>query len=119
MKYSSVGISAAIIDFSVLYILTEYFKLYYLLSATISFILAAFFNYNLNRRWTFRSSGNQNKQLPVFFIIAILGILLNNHIMYIGVEKFGLWYIYAKIISTTIVTFWNFFGNKYLTFKIK
>jgi putative flippase GtrA len=117
-KYMAVGLSSTVIDFGILFILTDFFYVHYLVSATIAFILAAFYNYFLNRSWTFRSNGKKRKQLPVFFIIATLGILLNNNVMYFSVEQLGLWYIYGKIIATGIVTFWNFFGNKYLTFKI-
>ncbi|MBT4850135.1 GtrA family protein [Candidatus Parcubacteria bacterium] len=118
-KYAVVGFSSMIIDLGVLYILTEFADVHYLMSATISFVMAAFYNYNLNRRWTFQSSGSKTKQVPVFLIIAGIGLLLNNNILFIGVRQFGLWYIYAKVLAIAIVTSWNFFGNKYLTFKIK
>jgi putative flippase GtrA len=119
VKYAIVGVSSMVIDFGILYILTDVFGVYYITSATASFIVAASFNYFFNRHWTFRSSGSRRKQLPVFFTIAIIGVAINNSIMYAGVEQFGIWYIYAKIVATAIVTVWNFFGNKYLTFRIK
>jgi putative flippase GtrA len=118
-KYLVVGVTAAIIDFGLLYALTDGVHIYYLLSATISFIVAAIYNYSLNRAWTFRSSGSRTKQVPIFFIVAILGVLLNNTIMYLGVEKVGLYYLLAKVFAAAVVTIWNFFGNKYLTFRLK
>ncbi len=117
IKYCVVGGTAAVVDFSVLYFLTDWLKIYYLHSATASFILSALTNYSLNRKWTFRSNGKKRKQLPIFFFIAGCGLLLNNTIMYIGVEKFGLWYIFAKIFATGIVLIWNFLGNKHFTFN--
>lgn len=118
-KYAVVGATTMVIDFAILYVLTDIFEVYYLVSATTSFIVAAFYNYFFNRSWTFRSSGSRRKQLPVFFGIAIVGVTLNNSIMYVGVDQFGLWYIHAKVIATAIVTTWNFLGNKYFTFRIK
>ncbi|MCD4760394.1 GtrA family protein [bacterium] len=118
-KYATVGAASAVIDFGVLYILTDWVGVYYLASATISFILAAILNYTLNRIWTFRSNGKRRKQLPIFFTIAILGLILNNNIMYLSVERFAFHYLWAKVFAAAIVTFWNFFGNKYLTFRIK
>ncbi len=118
-KYSTVGLAAAVVDFGSLFILTDGFGLYYLASATVSFILAALVNYSLNRVWTFRSNGQHRKQLPVFFVIAILGLILNNNILYFAVEHLGFYYLVAKIFASAIVTFWNFFGNKYLTFRIE
>lgn len=119
LKYGAVGATGALVDFVLLFILTDGLGLHYLVSATTSFILSAWFNYVLNRNWTFRSNGQRRKQLPIFFIIATLGLFINNNIMYFSVEKMGLHYLLAKVIATAVVTFWNFFGNKYLTFRIK
>lgn len=118
-KYATVGAASAVVDFGVLFALTDGLGLHYLASATFSFILAAVVNYTLNRIWTFRSSGKRRRQLPVFFIIAMLGLILNNNIMYFSVEHLGLHYLLAKVVAAAIVTFWNFFGNKYITFKIE
>ena len=96
IKYCIVGGTAAVVDFGILFILTDFFSVYYLTSATASFIVSALVNYSLNRSWTFQSNG----------------------IMYTGVEFFGLWYILAKVIATGVVLIWNFLGNKYFTFKV-
>lgn len=118
-KYLVVGGTAAIIDFGLLYFLTDGLHIYYLISATISFVIAAIYNYSLNRIWTFKSSGSRTKQVPIFFMVAILGVLFNNTIMYLGVEKVGLYYLLAKVFAAAVVTIWNFFGNKYLTFRLQ
>lgn len=116
-KYALVGLSAGVIDFTVLYILTSWCGLYYLVSATISFCLSAIWNYSFNKRWTFCSNGSHKRQVPIFLIIAGAGLLLNNNIMFLGVEKLGLHYLLAKVVAAALVTSWNFFGNKYLTFR--
>ncbi|MBT4516531.1 MAG: GtrA family protein [Candidatus Komeilibacteria bacterium] len=118
-KYATAGFIAAVIDFSILFVLTDFVGLHYLVSASISFMFAATVNYWINRHWTFKSSGKRRKQLPVFFTIAILGLILNNNIIYMSVEQFKLHYLLGKLLAAAIVTFWNFFGNKYLTFRIK
>ena len=119
IKYSVVGGIAAVIDFGVLYVLTDFLGVYYLISATISFILSALTNYFLNRTWTFRSRGRKMRQIPIFFTIATIGLILNNFILYWGVEFLGLWYIFSKMIATGIVLIWNFLGNKHFTFNDK
>lgn len=119
IKYCIVGGTAAVVDFGILAILKEVFNVHYLVAATLSFILAALTNYSLNRRWTFRSDGQKRRQIPIFFTVATLGLLLNNGMMYIGVEFLALWYIWAKVIATGVVLMWNFLGNKYFTFAVK
>jgi putative flippase GtrA len=126
VKYCIVGGTGAVVDFGILFILTELFLglEYYLLSATVSFILSALTNYFLNRSWTFRSNGKKRKQIPIFFAVATMGLLINNSIMFMGMEKFLLkdlhyGYLLAKIIATGLVLIWNFLGNKYITFNDK
>jgi putative flippase GtrA len=126
VKYCIVGGTAAVVDFGILFILTELFLgvEYYLVSATISFVLSALTNYALNRRWTFRSTGKKRKQIPIFFTVATMGLFINNFIMFVGMEKFLLkdlqyGYLLAKIFATGLVLIWNFLGNRYITFNDK
>ena len=118
-KYATVGALSAVVDFGSLFVLTDGLGLHYLASATIAFILAALVNYFLNRIWTFKSNGKRRKQLPIFFVVSTLGLILNNNIMYFSVDHLDFHYLWAKVFAAAIVTFWNFFGNKYLTFRIK
>ena len=126
VKYCIVGGTAAVVDFGILFGLTEFFLgiQYYLVSATISFVFSALTNYTLNRRWTFRSDGKKRRQIPIFFTVATMGLLINNFIMFLGMEglllkniQYG--YLLAKVIATGLVLIWNFLGNKYITFNEK
>lgn len=118
LKYCVVGATAAVVDFGLLYILTDLASVHYLLSNTLSFIAAALVNYYFNRKWTFKSEGPKRKQLPIFFTIATAGLFLNDGMMFLGVEYLALHYLWAKVIATGIVTMWNYLGNKFFTFKV-
>jgi len=110
---------AFIIDIGGLYIFTEYFKIWYLFSATLSFVLAAIFNYLFQRFITFKSADkNIIRQFIFFVLIAAVGLLINNILLYLLVELVGVWYIFAKILAAAIVLVWNFFANRKVTFKI-
>ena len=56
VRYFFVGGFAFIIDFGLLYILTEYAGLHYLLSATLSFIAGLVVNYIISCIWVFNNS---------------------------------------------------------------
>ncbi|MFA5127117.1 MAG: GtrA family protein [Patescibacteria group bacterium] len=117
LKYGAVGLTAAIFDFGILIFLTELAHVFYLLSATISFIVSALVNYYLNRFWTFRSRGSQVRQIPIFFVVATIGLGLNNLILWLGVEWVHMYYVVAKVLATAVVMVSNYLGNKYFTFK--
>lgn len=119
LKFMTVGGTSFIIDFCILYILTEFAHWHYLLSATLAFIVAGMYNYTLNRNWTFKANGSQKKQFSVFLVMGGIGLLLNNFILYTSVDIIGIWYIYGKIIAAGLVTIYNFFVNKYFTFRLK
>lgn len=119
LRYAVVGGTGAIVDLGALYILTEFFHLYYLWSTTLSFIVSALLNFYFNRRWTFKSSGNTKKQLLIFSFVATSGVVLNGFIMYILVDWLKIYYMLAKVFSVGIVTIWNFLWNKYFTFRVK
>ena len=119
LRYAIVGGAGAVIDLALLFILTEFFNFYYLLSTTLAFIFSALLNFYFNRRWTFKSSGNAQRQLLIFSFVAISGVLINAGIMYVLVELFYVYYMLAKVASIAIVTIWNFMWNKYLTFRVK
>lgn len=118
LKYCIGGGLAFFIDIAGLYFFTEFFGLWYILSATLSFVLAAIFNYLFQRFITFKSQDkNYVKQFVLFVVIALVGLLINNSILYILVEFFGLWYMFAKVIAAGVVLIWNFWANKKFTFK--
>jgi putative flippase GtrA len=117
-RYFVSGIIATLTDFIIIYALTDGFGLWYLYSGIISFICALSVSYVLNRFWTFNNKDRRfGRQLTIFLIVAIIGLLINNGLMVIGVEILGLWYIFAKAIATIIALIWNFLGQKYFTFR--
>lgn len=54
LKYSLVGLIGTFINIIILYILTEYFKIYYIISAIIAIGITVITNFIGNKIWTFR-----------------------------------------------------------------
>lgn len=118
-KYAGVGMVAAIADIGALYLLTEYGGLYYLLSAVLSFGLGVFLNYALSIRFVFdkRKMESRKKEFAVFFLIGILGLLLNIALIWFFTERLEIYYIYSKYIATAIGFFFNFNARKFILFN--
>ena len=120
IKFGIVGASAFLIDYSILYILTEVFGIYYLYSSVISFSVSVIFNYILSIKWVFDVSKKQTiKEFSTFIILSIIGLIINQLIMYIMVEKVSIWYMFSKIVSTIIVMVYNFITRKIFIEKRK
>lgn len=124
-KYARVGRfiisggTAAVVDLGLLYVLTEYFFLHYLLSAALAFIASFFVSFILQKFWTFEdeSVDRVHVQASLSFTIAIFNLGLNTLLMYIFVDIAHLWYMLAQVIVGIMLAFESFFILKLFIFK--
>jgi len=120
-RYCFVGGLAFIVDYGLLVLLTEVCGLHYLISATISFIAGLIVNYLLSTSWIFRKSKLENKwaEFIVFAIIGVIGLGLNNLLLYLFTDIIHIHYMISKLITTGIVMIWNFGARKIILFTNK
>ena len=118
-RYGFVGGVASVADYGTLYLFTEAFHIYHLLSAAIAFVIGLIVNYLLSTSWVFASRTQKNKwiEFAIFAIIGLFGLGWNEIIIYVGTDVCELHYMISKLISTVIVFFWNFFARKIILFK--
>lgn len=119
VRYFFVGGFAFIVDFGLLYILTEYAGLHYLLSATLSFIAGLLVNYIISCIWVFNNSKFKNRfvEFLIFAAIGIVGLGLNDTLIWLFTDCIGTHYMFSKIVAAAIVYLWNFFARKYIVFR--
>jgi putative flippase GtrA len=117
IKFSLVGFSGIFVDFGMTFIGKEILKIQKYFANSFGFILAASSNYFLNRLWTFQST-NPNIMLEFtrFFIIALIGLIINLLIIWAMTGKFKVNFYISKLVATLVVTLWNFLINAYYTF---
>jgi len=123
LRYVFVGGFAAVVNIGSLYVFTEFFKFYYLISNIIGFVFGLLVNYIFSKLFVFTSNVRINKffEIFVYCFIGIIGLGLDTLFMWIGTSKFGIYYIFTKIVSTGLVFIWNFLGRKsiYIIFREK
>ena len=112
-KFGVVGIIATLIDYILLFILTDVFKIYYMTSCIICFCVSLIFNYIASIKWVFNVEHKQTyKDGLLFLIFSLIGLWINQEVMYLTVEKLGIYYMISKIFATGIVMVWNFITRK-------
>jgi putative flippase GtrA len=118
-RYGIVGGIAFVVDYGSLWLLTEQCHLPYLWSAAIAFLLGLTCNYVLSTRWVFGESKLKNPwaEFAAFALIGIVGLGLNELIMWGFTDGLHFHYMLSKIVSTVIVFFWNFLARRFLVFK--
>ena len=115
VRYFFVGGFAFVVDFGLLYILTEYAGLHYLLSATLSFIAGLLVNYIISCLWVFSNSKFKSRIVEFLFFAAIgvVGLVLNDFLIWLFTDCIGTHYMFSKIVAAAVVYLWNFFARKY------
>lgn len=118
-RYTFVGGVAFIVDFSLLFIFTDFFGIYYLISAALAFLLGLTTNYILSIVWVFNKRTLKNRWLEfgIFSSIGIIGLGFNEFIIWFFTEHVHFHYLQSKIVSTVFVYLWNFFARKFILFR--
>ena len=118
-RYLFVGGAAFIIDFISLFILTDFFGIYYLISAAMAFILGLIANYFLSIGWVFnkRKLKKRHIEFGIFALIGIVGLGLNEIFIWFFTQDLQIYYLISKIFAAVIILFWNFFARKFVLFR--
>ena len=117
LKFGTVGLSGLIIDFCITFLVKEKLRWNKYLANSLGFIFAGSSNYFLNKAWTFEDDKPYVlSQFSTYIFIAIIGLIINNLIVYSLVNKKKMTFYWAKLVAITIVVLWNFIANYNFTF---
>ncbi len=113
-KFAVVGIIAFIIDLGLMVALVELTGMDPVVAATISFIVSVVFNYVASMRYVFshRDDISRTHEFVVFVILSVIGLAINDLLMWIGTTYTSIDYRIVKIVATAIVTLYNFFSRR-------
>ena len=92
----------------------EVLGLHYLIATCLSFMISTIANYLLSLRFVFKSRTEMNKGLEfvIYAVLSAIGLGLTELLMWVTVDKLGIYYMVAKIIVTAIVMVYNFITRK-------
>jgi putative flippase GtrA len=121
VKYFVVGGVCTILDFLLLYVLTKYFSLHYVVSSILSFMSGTLLNYYMCTFWIFKVRVVENRKMELLYyaIITGVGLGINTLLIWGLTETFSLFYMTSKIMATFVTFWWNFGARKYFLHTIK
>lgn len=121
VRYGLVGVSATVVDWGLYYALTRGVPALsgrYVLAGVLSFSVAVVWAYLMHRRFTFRvRHGRHRQQFPKFLTITLTGLALHSVLLWVGIERLGLYDLYAKVLASGIGALWNYAGQRFWTFR--
>jgi len=118
-RYTFVGGIAFLFDFGSLYFFTDWMYVHYLVSAALAFLIGITVNYLLSIAWVFqnRTMKSRSLEVAVFTIVGVIGLGLNELMIWAFTEIAMFHYLISKLFSTVSVYLWNFFARKFLLFR--
>ena len=122
VKFLMVGVTNTFWDYALYIIFTRGllgFSLHFLAAQFLAFVGSVLNSYFLNKRWTFRNTDPRHRvQLGKFFLVNIVTLGLYELLLFLLVDRLEMYDLFAKALVIIPVTLWNFFANKYWTFRI-
>ena len=113
-KFGVVGIISLLVDYGLMIGFVEVFAMDYFAACAFSYTSSVFVNYVLSMRYVFhgREDLSKTKEATIYFVLGLLGLLFNQAIMWFAVDLLGIYYTLAKLLSTLMVTGYNFISRK-------
>ena len=133
IRFAISGGVCFLIEFALLVLLRDTCGLDTLVATPIAFTVSVIVNYLFCVKWVFPDAGKQgNKARIAFFISSIMGLFLNEGLMWLFRVLFGedtvvmtvfgfavTMYMVNKVLATLIVMGWNYITKRYILKKLK
>ena len=132
IKFAIVGISSTAVNFAVLNLMLIVLHLTKYPAVTVAFLVSVVNGYIWNKRWTFKAAQAKavHTQFTQFLLVNTVGLgldLLIIKLISVPLER----YLHfpdqhltmvvatnlAQLVATGVAVFWNFFANRFWTFK--
>lgn len=125
IRFGISGFSGMLVNMTILYLLREFFGLDLTRSAILAGEVAIANNFWWNDRWTFgdiaRKQKGRRKRLRRFLkfnLICLSGLILNILVLNVLYNLFDINEYIANLMAIAFVTFWNFWFNLKLNWRI-
>jgi putative flippase GtrA len=118
LRYTVVSACGLLVDISILWILVHYFSWWYVVAATVSFLVGLLVGYALcvSVVFKYRRLKDPRLEFASFAAIGVVGAVINVAAISFGVKYLGLHYLLAKCGAAGFTFLWNFVARRQLLF---
>jgi len=119
-KFAVVGLIGLAITEILLFVLTDFFGIFYILSDLMALEVSVVNNFLIHERWTFgdrEKKDSRIRRLIKYNLISLTGMVINAIFLFAFTEFLGIYYLISNILAAFIVFNWNYFVNIKKTWK--
>ncbi|MBQ7718183.1 MAG: GtrA family protein [Clostridia bacterium] len=80
---------------------------------SVSYFIAFWYCFWMNRTWTFRSSGRAGHQLKAYALLFLVNLIISNALIHL-LGHIGVVPQIGKILVAMIISIWNFFAYRFI-----
>jgi len=116
-RYLVTGFSSAAIELTLLYVFKDIANFSIIVSNSIALSIVFWFNFLINRLWSFKSTANLKKQLIMYMMLFVFNLGASDLIMHLLTTELSMQYLLAKVFAIGAVVTWNFLLYKKVIYK--
>jgi putative flippase GtrA len=115
-RFLIAGGVTVLVYYGILYSLTEFIELWYLISSLVAFLVYVGMNFLIQKYWTFKNSDRKNlkQQLKKYFTVMISLFVINTIALYSLVECLHLKYLIPQFFLTLFLSVLSFRVTKWI-----
>ncbi len=108
-RFYVAGGATVLLYFTLFFLFTEA-GLWYMVSALLAWVVYYPVNFYLQKFWAFRNidTSDSKSQLMRHITLTLVNIALNSIALYVLVDYFGVWYILAQGMITSVLSIFSF-----------
>jgi predicted glycoside hydrolase/deacetylase ChbG (UPF0249 family)/putative flippase GtrA len=119
IRFVIAGVISTGSNLLLLFLFTDILGLWYIASAITSYLLAIAISFTLQKFWAFAHHSVAHVREEVFWYILnnVFGLVFDAVGLFVLVEYFGMWYMFAQFILLALIATWNFFIYRFVIFR--
>ena len=111
-RFCTTGGFCFLLEYALLIALVELYGWDYWWAAGTAFTFSTVVNLIMCQRYVFNTGKTNARKTSLFIGSSIAGLVLHQIFMYLFIDVCGLFYMVSKILSTGLVTIWNYITKK-------
>lgn len=115
--YLICGFLTFVLSMVIYALLSEVLRIDVMISNVITWIIAVYFAFSINRRFVFKSHGNAIKELLQFYLGRVLTLFVEQLMLYVFIVRLMYDNMTIKGIAQVVIIILNYIISKFIVFK--